>query len=76
LFHSGNEIDLNSFPLQLIILLAASFVCIFIGSVNSYCIFEEIHISKQPGNKQLKHIIHRRVAPLVAKGGMINYFKD
>lgn len=71
-----SNLNLYTFPIEILILIIVSFVFILTGSISSYTNFEEISISKQKPELKIKTIIHKNIGNSYSKGGMINYFLD
>ena len=74
LYNEEGQIDLNNFPLEIIIELIISFMLIIYGSLFEYVHLEEIYKDKQKRNKISFEFYPTPYNYMQSKGGMLNHY--
>ena len=62
------------FPLEILIEIIISFLCVTLGALFEYAKFEEIYIENQHIDKKVKQFEKKMFCYLCTKGGMINHY--
>ena len=73
-YNTQNAIDFTKFPIEILIEIVISFLCVTMGSLFEYAKFEEIYFDNQPGDKKAKHFNKPMFNYLCSKGGMLNHY--
>ena len=74
LYNEEGQIDMKSFPLEIIIELIISFLLIIYGSLFEYVHLEEIYKDKQKFNQKTFEFYPVTFNYMQSKGGMLNYY--
>ena len=74
LYNEEGQIDLNNFPLEIIIELIISFMLIIYGSLFEYVHLEEIYKDKQKTYQKKFEFYPVTYNYMQSKGGMLNHY--
>ena len=74
LYNEEGQIDLNNFPLEIIIELIISFMLIIYGSLFEYVHLEEIYKDKQKSFQKKFEFYPITYNYMQSKGGMLNHY--
>ena len=74
LYNEEGQIDLNNFPLEIIIELIISFMLIIYGSLFEYVHLEEIYKDKQKFHQKKFEFYPVTYNYMQSKGGMLNHY--
>ena len=74
MYNEEAKVDLNKFPLEIIIELVISFLLIIYGSLFEYVHLEEIYKDKQKRNKITYEFYPKPFNYMQSKGGMLNHY--
>ena len=74
LYNEEGQIDLNNFPLEIIIELIISFMLIIYGSLFEYVHLEEIYQDKQKSFQKKFEFYPITYNYMQSKGGMLNHY--
>ena len=69
-----NTINIQKFPLELLLEALISFLSVTLGALYTYATYDEIYISSQKSEKSVKHFNKPLFNSLTSKGGMLNYY--
>ncbi len=68
--------NLNNFPIEILIEIILSFLFVNLGALFEYGKFEEIYIDKQNSEKVVNHLNNNLFNYMQSKGGMLNHYLD
>ena len=74
LYNEEGQIDMKSFPLEIIIELIISFLLVIYGSLFEYVHLEEIYKDKQRINQKKFEFYPITYNYMQSKGGMLNHY--
>ena len=74
LYNEEGQIDLNNFPLEIIIELIISFLLVIYGSLFEYVHLEEIYKDKQKQSQKSFEFYPVSFNYMQSKGGMLNHY--
>ena len=74
LYNEEGQIDLNNFPLEIIIELIISFLLIIYGALFEYVHLEELYKDKQRINQKKFEFYPITYNYMQSKGGMLNHY--
>jgi hypothetical protein len=76
IYNENNSVNLNNFPIEILIEIILSFLFVNLGALFEYGKFEEIYIDKQNSEKVVNHLNNNLFNYMQSKGGMLNHYLD
>lgn len=76
IYNENNSVNLNNFPIEILIEIIISFLFVNLGALFEYGKFEEIYIDKQNSEKVVNHLNSNLFNYMQSKGGMLNHYLD
>ena len=76
IYNENNSVNLNNFPIEILIEIIISFLFVNLGALFEYGKFEEIYIDKQNSEKVVNHLNNNLFNYMQSKGGMLNHYLD
>ena len=76
IYNENNSVNLNNFPIEILIEIILSFLFVNFGALFEYGKFEEIYIDKQNSEKVVNHLNNNLFNYMQSKGGMLNHYLD